>query len=122
MNNSVGKIFIRDPWATLVLSGKKEIETAATALPDKYIGQVLDVQISGGLTIGRVVFKGCKKYFNKKEFDNDYKLHLVPPGSRFHYDNRRRSFAWIVEQFEAIKPALIEPMRSQYRLQLYRDN
>jgi len=122
MNNSIGKIFIREPWATLILTGQKEIETASTALPDKYIGQVLDVQISGGLTIGKVVFKGYKKYFNKKEFDNDYRLHLVPPYSRFHYDNRVRSFAWIVDQFEAIKPALIEPMRSQYRLQLYRDN
>ena len=122
MNNSIGKIFICEPWATLILTGQKQIETAATALPDKYIGQVLDVQISGGLTIGKVMFKGYKKYFNKKDFDNDYRLHLVPPNTRFHYDNRRNSYAWIIEQFEAIKPALIEPMRSQYRLQLYRDN
>ena len=122
MENSAGKIFIREPWATLILTGQKSLETAATALPDKYFGQILDVQITGGITIGKVVFKGYKRYFNDKEFDNDYKLHLVPPGSRFHYDNRRRSFAWIVEEFEAIEPALIEPMRSQYRLQLYRDN
>ena len=122
MNNSIGKIFIREPWATLILTGQKQIETASTALPDKYLGQVLDVQISGGLTIGRVMFKGYKRYFNKKDFDNDYKLHLVPPNTRFHYDNRRNSYAWIIEQFEAVKPASIEPMRSQYRLQLYRDN
>ena len=66
MNNSVGKIFIREPWATLVLSGKKEIETAATALPDKYIGQVLDVQITGGLTIGKVFLKVVKNTLIKK--------------------------------------------------------
>tara|TARA_R110000765_G_scaffold423082_1_gene531465 strand:- start:595 stop:963 length:369 start_codon:yes stop_codon:yes gene_type:complete len=122
MDNSIGKIFIREPWATLVVSGQKALETAATALPDKYRGQVLDVQITGGLTIGKVMFKGYKRYFNDKEFDSDYRLHLVPPGSRFHYDNRIRSFAWIVDQFEAIEPALIEPMRSQYRLELYSDN
>ncbi len=122
MNNSIGKIFICEPWATLILTGQKEIETASTALPDKYLGQVLDVQISGGLTIGRVMFKGYKRYFNKKDFDNDYRLHLVPPNTRFHYDNRRNSYAWIIERFEAVKPASIEPMRSQYRLQLYRDN
>ena len=122
MNKTVETTFIKEQLDTLILSGKKEIETAATALPDKYLGQVLDVQITGGLTIGKVIFKGYKRYFNNKEFDNDYRLHLVPPNSRFHYDNRRRSFAWIVEQFEAIKPASIEPMRSQYRLQLYRDN
>jgi len=122
MNKTVETTFIKEQLDTLILSGKKEIETAATALSDKYLGQVLDVQITGGLTIGKVIFKGYKRYFNNKEFDNDYRLHLVPPNSRFHYDNRRRSFAWIVEQFEAIKPASIEPMRSQYRLQLYRDN
>ena len=122
MDNSVGKIFIKEPWATLILTGQKALETAATALPDKYRGQILDVQITGGLTIGKVMFKGYKRYFNAKEFDNDYRLHLVPPYSRFHYDDRVRSFAWIVDQFEAIKPALIEPMRSQYRLELYNDN
>ena len=67
MDNSVGKIFIKEPWATLILTGQKSLETAATALPDKYFGQILDVQITGGITIGKVVFKGYKRYY----MDND---------------------------------------------------
>jgi hypothetical protein len=117
---STGKIYVAEPWASLLVTGKKEIETAHTRLPGQYIGRWLDVQAAGGRCLGRVWFSGYKRYNSAEEFDRDYELHLVPAGDRFHYDNRRQTFGWEVERFEAGEPHTVKPMRSQYRLELYK--
>ena len=109
---STGKIYVAEPWASLLVTGKKEIETAHIRLPGQYIGRWLGVQAA-------VWFSGYKRYNSAEEFDRDYELHLVPAGNQFHYDNRRQTFGWEVERFEAGEPHTVKPMRSQYRLEIY---
>lgn len=116
---STGKIYVAEPWASLLVTGKKEIETAHIRLPGQYIGRWLDVQAAGGRRLGRILFNGYKRYDSAEEFDRDYELHLVPAGNQFHYDNRRQTFGWQVERFEAETPRKVAPMRSQYRLEIY---
>jgi len=116
---SAGKIYVAEPWASLLVTGKKEIETAHTRLPAQYIGRWLDVQAAGGRRLGRIRFSGYKRYDSAEDFNRDYELHLVPAGNQFHYDNRRQTFGWQVERFEAETPRKVAPMRSQYRLEIY---
>ena len=47
---STGKIYVAEPWASLLVTGKKEIETAHTRLPAQYIGRWLDVQAAGTMS------------------------------------------------------------------------
>ena len=114
----MGKIYIRSPWAQLIVEGQKTIETAAFNLPQRFAGQWLQVQTEGQQIIGRVKFKGSKRYTSAQEFNSDSAAHRVGPGSAFHYQNRKRCFAWVVSQVVAFKaPRRAKPFKSQFRLE-----
>jgi len=117
---STGRIYIAEPWASLVLSGQKVIETAHIRLPAQFIGRWLDVQAAGGLRLGRVKFSGWRRYDSTEDFESEYLLHHVPKGSRFHFEARRQTFGWKVAGAEAYEPVKGPAMRSQYRLELYK--
>ena len=93
---STGRVYIAEPWASLVLSGEKVIETAHIRLPAQFIGRWLDVQAAGGLRLGRVKFSGWRRYDSTEDFESEYLLHHVPKGSRFHFEARRQTFGWKV--------------------------
>jgi len=114
----MAKIYIRQPWAQLVIEGHKTIETAAFNLPQRFINKWLQVQTEERQIIGRVKFNGSKRYASAQEFNSDSAAHRVEPGSAFHYENRRRCFAWIVSEAEAFKtPKRAKPFKSQFRLE-----
>lgn len=117
---STGRIYIAEPWASLILSGAKVIETAHIRLPAQFIGQWLDVQAAKGQRLGRVKFSGWRRYTTAADFDFEHSLHLVPAGSRFHFEARRQTFGWKVEAAEAYPTSTGAAMRSQYRLELYK--
>ena len=115
-----GKIYIREPWAREVVQGRKTIETAHISLPERFTGQWLDVQNEHRLIIGAVHFKGFVRYHTRQAFDDDYGSHRVMQDSPYHFDNRKRTFGWIVQDAVAYdQPLDADPMKSQFRLEHY---
>ena len=115
-----GKVYIREPWAREIVQGRKTVETAHISLPVRFTGQWLDVQNEHGLIIGAVRFKGFVRYHTREAFDEDYRRHKVLQDSPYHFDNRKRTFGWIVQESVAYdQPLDADPMRSQFRLEHY---
>jgi hypothetical protein len=73
----MSKIYIRNPWAQLIVDGKKTIETAAFNLPDRFINKWLNVQTENKMIIGKVKFTATKKYATAETFDSDMTAHCV---------------------------------------------
>ena len=115
-----GKVYIREPWAREVVQGRKKIETAHIRLPDRFLDQWLDVQNEHRLIIGAVRFKGWIQYHTREAFDDDFRRHKVLQDSPYHFDNRKRTFGWIVQDTVAYdQPLDADPMKSQFRLEHY---
>jgi hypothetical protein len=117
-----GRVFIRDPWATYIMLQEKWIETAHIALPERFRDVWLDVQTDRRELVGIVRFTGSYEYESAEHFDRDYPLHKVAPGSDFYFGKRRHTWAWEIEFLDAFAydaPIPADPMKSQFRLELY---
>lgn len=111
------RVYIRGPWAALVLSGLKTVETAAHGLPARYRGRWLRVQNENRQYVGRVKFSGSFKYTSAPQFAADAGRHCVPPCSPYHFKNRARCYGWIVAAAEPYKkPKAAPAMPGQFRL------
>lgn len=110
------RVFIRSPYAGLIVAGLKTIETAAHGLPVHYRGQWLEVQNEAREIVGRVKFKGSIKYTSREAFDADRPAHKVPPSSPYHYSNRARCYGWLVDKAEPYpEPVPSTPFPGQFR-------
>lgn len=117
---NAGRVYIREPFATLVALGEKRIETAHMRLPDRFALTWLDVQNEYREALGRVRFRGYIQWHAADAFDLDYSRHRVAPDSPYHYSNRRSTFGWLIDDVELYgKPKPMPPMKSQFRLELY---
>ena len=116
---NAGRVYIREPFATLVVHGFKDLETAHIRLPERFALTWLDVQTEDRVSIGRVRFGGWIQWHDADAFDSDRKRHGVGPASPYHFNKRRSTFGWIVEGAESWKPKPMPPMKSQFRLELY---
>jgi hypothetical protein len=116
MTAGAPRVFIRSPWAGLIVAGFKTVETAAHGLPERYRGRWLDVQNEAREIVGRVQFRDSFKYSSPGEFDGDRARHKVPPSSPYHYRNRARCYGWIVDRVEAYpEPVPSKPFPGQFR-------
>jgi len=112
------KVYVRTPDEMLLLSGKKTIETATFSLPERFTNIPLYIQNEKRQIGGTITFSGSKRYQTLEEFEEDNNKHLVPPSSKFHFNNRIRTYGWIVSRVEKFdSPIRGEPFKSQFRLQ-----
>jgi hypothetical protein len=81
---SIPGITVQFPWADLILSGQKVIETRFYPLPPKWIGKPLAIIETPGLrgsfkrrVAGIAVLGESFPYANRMAFDLDHKKHLV---------------------------------------------
>jgi hypothetical protein len=115
-----GRVFIRQPWADLIVVGRKKIETAHISLPSRFWGKWLDVQTEKREIIGVVCFNGWIRWHTCDAFNDDHYKHMVGPDSPYHYNNRKRTYGWHVWQcLKYDMPKVATPMRSQFRLEFY---
>lgn len=115
-----GRVFIHQPHDMELLLGVKQIEIGHLSLPDRFIGKWLDVQNANRQSLGAVRFKDSFEYGDLMSFLMDEDMHLVHAGSRFHFNNRRRTFGWEVDKVQPYHTAVrMPPMRSMFRLELY---
>lgn len=114
---SPARVFIREPWAGLIVAGSKAVETAAHGLPERFAGRWLAVQTEGRRIVGRVRFSGSFRYHDAAAFDADAGRHMVPGSSPYHFRNRARCYGWVIDAAEAYPvPVAAEPMPGQFRL------
>ena len=98
-------INVQQPWARLLLSGEKTIETRTYPITDKYINQ--DMWLietpgkEGGFrarVIGRICFSGSKEYHTQQDFYNDSRSHLIDKSDlSYAWKEGKRKFGWIVK-------------------------
>jgi len=113
------KIYIREPWADLIINGKKTIETAGFNLPSRFLNIPLYIQNEKRQITGTVTFSGSKKYNNLNEFNADARKHkVIDPTNKFHFNNRPRTHGWIISHVEKLsEPIQGVPFKGQFRIQ-----
>lgn len=117
-----GRVYVRQPWADLLVSGRKRVETAHMRLPDRFLLQWLEVQTEDRQAVGMVLFSSWIKWHTADAFDAAYRRHLVTPDSPYHWTNRSRTFGWgVLLAHRYAKPKPMPAMKSQFRLELYHD-
>lgn len=94
------------PWAELLVSGKKTIETRNYPLPLKHEGNPIAIIQTPGRNgkkqgikrasiVGFVVFEKSKKYESEDAWKADFKKHLVPPGDK-DYTFKNPKYGWVI--------------------------
>lgn len=115
---------VQQPWAELLLAGRKSIETRDYPLPPHLLDVPLAVVQSavGGLAthglasghiVGTVAFSVCKEYTSRELWAADSAQHCVPadaPATAFGWDQDafdagKRKYWWGVSRVHAITPA-----------------
>lgn len=104
-------INIQWPWSSLLLEGKKTIETRSYPIPEKHVGKTLAIIETPGprgkreagivkaRIIGTIVFASCKEYHSQEEWQSDEALHLVPTDDpQYQFTRNKPKWGWIVKQ------------------------
>src|SRR4051812_33618820 len=93
---------IQYPWADLILSGRKTIETRFYPLPSKYVGMEIAIIETPGARgefrsrlVGIVIFGPSFLYRDAQEFYADSARHLVRPDTlRFSWKHGQGKAKW----------------------------
>jgi len=93
MKRTMPGINIRAPWAELILSGEKTIETRFYPLPERYVAKEMAIIETPGpdgdfksRIVGVVIFGSSFEYKSEAAFYRDTSRHLV--------DRKSPSFTW----------------------------
>jgi hypothetical protein len=113
------------PWADLLVTGKKVIETRGYALPKFMVDKpVLIMETHRGSHffdkfVGVVVFSGSSAYESEEAWRKDHSLHMVDPKSKaFGWRDDVLKFKWIVKSCARVsldKPVAFGLMERHYR-------
>lgn len=79
------------PFTIQILNGQKTIETRNSPTLHPYVGKKVGLIRTGvgkATLVGYAVVGKPKFYNNKKEFDKDYRKHLVSPKSSFYISEK----------------------------------
>lgn len=90
---------IREPYASLIATGQKRIETRTYRFPDRLIGEKLAIVATGvghAKIIGSMVVVDCFPYRDEDHFRSEFKHHLVSRGSQFDWRDGRPKYGWVV--------------------------
>ncbi len=107
-------INVQTPWARLLLSGEKVIETRTYSIPEKYINRWMWLIETPGRSgdfkarvIGMIKFSSSKKYENELEWKKDRDWHLVEQTDPlFRWDDSKQKYGWIVSEVKKCRPFL----------------
>lgn len=94
-------INIQQPFAGMILSGRKTVETRKYTLPGKYVGRNLFIVEtpgkSGGFRariVGIVKFGPSFRYQSREHFRGDWRKHRVAPDSYFDWTDLNPKWGW----------------------------
>lgn len=116
--NPLPGLNIQQPWAALMLSGKKTVETRFYPIPDKYLDVPLAIIETPGKTgnfksriVGAVIFSDCYQYKSEQDFRKDAKRHLISNGDQFDWTSDKRKWAWVIREVKALKNPVPAPSK-----------
>lgn len=113
-------INIQAPWSSLIVSGKKTVETRSYPIPSKHLNRELAIietpgprrRVSKARIIGVVVFSECFQYYSREVWISDYPRHLVAPSDQqFSYRDDRPKYGWVVSSVRGIPHPVPAPKR-----------
>jgi len=88
---------IHAPYAEMIMSGRKDVETRLRRISDKFIGQRVGIyEPERKILIGSVLILGQKIYPTAAAFRKDYSRHLVKRGSQYDIKKGGRKIGIIV--------------------------
>lgn len=87
---------IREPYATLIATGQKTIETRSYHIPEHLLNTEIAIVATGGAArvIGSMVVSGCSKYTDENQFRLEFASHLVARGSTFDWSDEKPKYRW----------------------------
>jgi hypothetical protein len=102
-------ISVQWPYSSLIVQGKKVIETRTYPIADRYLNKtLLLIETPGrkGKFKSRVVAKieviDCFKYVSKQDFYKDFKKHLVDEKSEWKWSNDRPKWGWVIRIISSV--------------------
>jgi len=110
-------INIQTPFSTLLLEGRKIVETRLYPLPRHYVGKELYLIETPGCKgkfkariVGTIVFGESFEYQSKKQFFDDFDSHLVDQHSDFAWKDKSK-WGWPVLKVKKFKNEFPAPSR-----------
>lgn len=107
---------VQHPWAELLISGKKTVETRTYPIPEKYCEREIYVVETGGddssvsaKVVGIIRFGRSFRYQSEKEFYRDSVRHLVDQNSKFAWDSEKDKWGWPVLSVTRLKTPMPAP-------------
>lgn len=105
---------VREPFATLLASGLKTVETRRYKPPSHLIGQriaIIQTGVEASSIIGHAVLTDWQQYGSKQQWDDDRNNHLVAPGSDFDWTDDSARYAWKMERAVMLKEPVQPPAK-----------
>jgi|APCry1669189000_1035189.scaffolds.fasta_scaffold67782_2 hypothetical protein len=98
----ISALYIRQPHASMVISGEKRIETRGYEVPRHCVDRPIAVLVPGvkgpAQVVGWARITGSKMYMSHKEWVSDYPMHRIPDGDeRYGYDMHQVKYAWYIQ-------------------------
>ena len=107
-------INVQEPYATLLASGQKTIETRRYKPPAKLIGQrIAIIKTNAGVAqiIGHARVDSFYQYKSKDQWTGDAGQHCVTPGSKFDWNDDSPRFAWKISKPVLLREPVAAPKR-----------
>ena len=127
---------LQEPWAGLLVDGKKTIETRAYALPEALLGKKVQILQSRKGCVGKsglgnevdidgtsvAIIGWCKfskviKYTDQPAFEGDEQKHLVARSSGYGWKKNLTTviYGWLVSDFERVSTFPLRKATRRYR-------
>ena len=96
------------PYTSMILSGKKTVETRKKPTLDAYVGEKVGIVRTGkgpAKLVGYAKVGKPRKYESKREFDRDRKRHRVPAGSKH---DKSSGYGYPLSEVKRVKPRKVK--------------
>lgn len=112
-------INIQAPWAALLISGQKSVETRSYPLPKKYEGVELALIETPGKSrkfksriIGTITFSHSFQYKTENDWKLDYSRHKVEDSDPLYsWTNNKPKYGWVVSNVKVFDDPVDAPKK-----------
>ena len=97
LSGAMTGINVRDPFATLLASGRKQVETRRYKPPQHLVGNrvaIIQTGLGSAMIVGYAHLDSYYQYESKDHWHADSDRHRVPPGNEFDWVDDSPRFAW----------------------------
>jgi len=121
-------VFIQKPWGEKLMDLEKAVETRSYRLPPSLLGrelllieslapakETIERNDEAFVIVGIITFDECFLYSSKEEWEGDFHRHLVPPESKFYWNESKPKYGWKVSSAQPF-PRPIRPPCNFFQL------